>query len=107
MARPPEEVEAILLRTLEEARKHFPVDAAYLFGSYAQGKPDEWSDIDVAIFSSAAGQLSLKERVNRMAKIRIAVGAEIELHVYSDACLARARPNNIYGHILETGRKIA
>ncbi|MEO0094271.1 MAG: nucleotidyltransferase domain-containing protein [candidate division WOR-3 bacterium] len=27
------------------------ITAAYLFGSYAKGKPSEWSDIDVALVS--------------------------------------------------------
>ena len=29
----------------------FPIKQAYLFGSYASGKQDEWSDIDIAIIS--------------------------------------------------------
>jgi predicted nucleotidyltransferase len=31
--------------------KGFPVKEAYLYGSYANGLPDEWSDIDVAVVS--------------------------------------------------------
>jgi predicted nucleotidyltransferase len=29
----------------------FPVKEAYLFGSYANGIPNEWSDIDLAVIS--------------------------------------------------------
>lgn len=29
----------------------FPIKEAFLFGSYAHGKQDEWSDIDLAIVS--------------------------------------------------------
>lgn len=33
-------------------REHkIPIQAVYLFGSYAKGKPRQWSDIDVAIIS--------------------------------------------------------
>lgn len=32
-------------------QKGIGVNEAYLYGSYANGEPDEWSDIDVAIVS--------------------------------------------------------
>jgi len=31
--------------------ENYPVSAAYLFGSYAKGKANKWSDIDTAIIS--------------------------------------------------------
>jgi predicted nucleotidyltransferase len=31
--------------------KKYPISAVYLFGSYATGKANQWSDIDVAIIS--------------------------------------------------------
>ncbi len=31
---------------------NFNFEALYLFGSYAVGKPDKWSDIDVAVISN-------------------------------------------------------
>jgi predicted nucleotidyltransferase len=35
---------------VDELRKrNIDIVAAYLFGSYAEGKPTDWSDIDVAI----------------------------------------------------------
>ncbi len=37
------------LSVLEE--KGFPIEHAYLFGSYANGTQNEWSDIDVAVIS--------------------------------------------------------
>ena len=36
---------------LELNNKGFNVSDAYLFGSYASGRQDEWSDIDVGIVS--------------------------------------------------------
>ena len=33
------------------AEKGFHISEAYLYGSYANGKPDKWSDIDLAIIS--------------------------------------------------------
>lgn len=42
----------VLLRYLNKVREKYPVDAAYLFGSYAVDQAREESDIDVAIVSS-------------------------------------------------------
>lgn len=36
----------------ELSSRNIIVTAAYLFGSYAWGSPDEWSDIDVAVITS-------------------------------------------------------
>lgn len=107
MARSAEELNDILGRTIEEARRHFRVEAAYLFGSYAQGKPHEWSDIDIALFSPDAEEIRLEDKIRHLARIRLAIGAEIELHLYSDKKLKNPPPASMSKHILATGRKIA
>lgn len=38
-----------LIKTIE--KNGISISAAYLFGSYARGKANEWSDIDVALVS--------------------------------------------------------
>ncbi|MBA7510112.1 hypothetical protein ES705_02087 [subsurface metagenome] len=38
-----------LIKTIE--KNGISISAAYLFGSYAKGKANEWSDIDVALVS--------------------------------------------------------
>jgi predicted nucleotidyltransferase len=39
------------------------IDSAYLFGSYAKGTENRWSDIDVAIISSDITDDRLEERI--------------------------------------------
>ena len=107
MVRSTEELDGILERTVEEANRCFPLTAAYLFGSYAEGKAHDASDIDIALFSPASDTMALPERLDALARIDIAVNAEVELHLYSDQALAEARPSNIVGHIIKTGRRIA
>ena len=50
------EIDAKIKKTLEnylaKISKHYRVDAAYLFGSFANGSQREYSDIDVCIVSS-------------------------------------------------------
>ena len=107
MARSTEELNTILQRTVQEASKRFEVTAAYLFGSYANGSATDESDIDIALFSPAADRMTLAARLDALVDIDIAVGAEVELHLFSNKCLTKARPSNIYGLILSEGRKIA
>lgn len=54
MAKVPSEIKNKLLKYIEELEaNNFPITQAILFGSYAKGNYTEWSDIDVAIVSSA------------------------------------------------------
>ena len=107
VARTAKELEDILQRTIDEVSRRLSLREAYLFGSYANGTADDNSDIDIALFSPTEDNLALEDRFRLIARVRYAVQAEIELHLYSDKCLKRAEPSNIYGHILATGRKIA
>lgn len=36
---------------IKNLESSIPISQAYLFGSYANGKPTKWSDIDVAVIS--------------------------------------------------------
>lgn len=105
MARQPIEVERIAAQTVAALRRHISVRRAYIFGSYAQGVPREDSDIDIAVFSPAVEGMSLDEKVGLVATIQKEVGTEVELHLFSDRCLEAARPTNLYGHIVQSGKE--
>jgi predicted nucleotidyltransferase len=54
---------------LEKLKENgIPVEAAYLFGSYAKGRAREWSDIDIAVISSNLSDDRFEERI-RLSKI--------------------------------------
>ncbi|MCL2142977.1 MAG: nucleotidyltransferase domain-containing protein [Methanomassiliicoccaceae archaeon] len=44
-------------RYADEVRQRFPVDRAYLFGSYAKGTADEKSDVDICFFLRDYGNM--------------------------------------------------
>ena len=50
-----------LARYLNKVRELYPVEAVYLFGSYATGQPREESDIDLAIVSPGFSGSRLKD----------------------------------------------
>jgi predicted nucleotidyltransferase len=42
----------VITSFLDEIQKNFSIDNAYLYGSFAKGTSNKWSDIDIAIISS-------------------------------------------------------
>jgi len=42
----------VITSFLDEIQKKFSIDNAYLYGSFAKGTSNKWSDIDIAIVSS-------------------------------------------------------
>lgn len=101
MAEVPVRIRAIINRYLIELEKnHFPVKRAVVFGSYAEGRADEWSDIDIALVSDVFEG----DRFNDRDKIR-----KITLSVSSDLSPLPFRPedfvpdNPLVQEILEKG----
>lgn len=100
------EIEKILSDALDYLSGKIAIDRAVLFGSYVNGEPDEWSDIDIAVFSRTVRDWTFEDKLVLMNGLK-KVCPDVELHLYSDADLREARPTNFYGHILETGKKVA
>ena len=57
------ELEKIVRVFLDEIQKRYHVDSAYLFGSYARGTQDRWSDIDLAVVSPDFSEDLFEERM--------------------------------------------
>ncbi len=53
MAYTKDEAIAVIRAFLERIRQELPIDRAYLFGSHATGRSSDYSDIDLAIVTSA------------------------------------------------------
>lgn len=104
MAKIPDQIREVLkkyIHTLEE--NHIHVRRAVLFGSYAEGRANEWSDIDIALVSESFDG----DRFNDRSKIR-----RITLSVSSDLSPLPFRPedfiseNPFVREILEKGVRI-
>ena len=57
--------------------KGFLINKAYLFGSFVNGKNDEWSDIDLVIISPQIGDDRLEERI-RLTEIATSIDDRLE-----------------------------
>lgn len=61
----------------ELAVNNFPFEEIYLFGSFAQNKAHQWSDVDVAVVSDKLG-VNWDENENLLWYIRRKVNSRIE-----------------------------
>lgn len=98
------EVLKSLDRFIEQVRGlGIPVEAAYLFGSYAQGRSTEWSDIDLALVSSAFQGTKFYDR-RKLDRAVIAVDTAIEPHPYRPEDFKESNPSA--REIMRTGIRI-
>jgi predicted nucleotidyltransferase len=97
----------IINQVVSDLRKRVRISAAFVFGSYAVGTPDKWSDIDLAIFSPDVTDWSIEQKAELSADIKLHCNSNVELHIFSADALIQARPTNFCGHIIETGKKVA
>lgn len=100
------EIREIIKKAMETVSREIDVETAFLFGSYAFGAAHEHSDIDLAVFSSSVENWTLDRRIRLAARIKD-VSPYLEVHIYPLSKLRDARPTNFYGHIIETGKKVA
>ena len=80
---PKAEVKKIIKKYASALKKaRYPFFAMYVFGSYAKGTPNQWSDIDVAVVSD---RLKKQYAANRFLlwKLRRDVDTRIEPHRFT------------------------
>ena len=76
------EIDAIVMKNvqlfLDKLRRNgITISKAYIFGSYAKGKADRWSDIDIAIVSPQISEDRFEERV-KLTKLAVSVDDRLE-----------------------------
>lgn len=99
--------EAILKKTkkfLEIIRESgILVEEAYLFGSWVQGKANEWSDIDLAIVSPNFEGNRFYDR-RKLDEALLEVDTDIQVHLYRPEDFNESNPFVV--EILRTGIRI-
>ncbi len=103
MVKSQDQVKAALAEFIKLLESTVDLYAVVLFGSYAKGKPKEFSDIDVAVFSPAFRKDPLEE-MTLLLKLRRKVDIDIEpLPFNKEAFLHQARTDFV-SEILAHGR---
>ena len=83
-----------------------PVNKVILYGSYANGKPDNNSDIDIAIISSKKSEKSFLDDLSYLWIEAAKVDTKIEPLLFSSLEEKNREPNSFLSEILRTGKVI-
>jgi|SRR3989338_6459805 len=87
------------------ARK-FPIKQVVLFGSYAQGKPSEQSDIDLAVFSPKFSDKNHLKDVNFLWSEAAKIDSRIEPLPFSTAEIKNVDSRSFLAEILRSGKTV-
>jgi predicted nucleotidyltransferase len=79
------------------------VRAAYVFGSHVEGTPDQWSDIDVAVFMEGVEHWDIHQRAKAMALVMEKVGNDVEAHLFPVSSLNNPPRASFAQYILRHG----
>lgn len=100
---PRETVIAKLKEVLNSLRESMPIDGAYLFGSYANGNPKPYSDVDVAVISPEFGKHYVNETVFLMDAFH-GTGLMVEPHVFTREEYEQATKGTfLYNEVIQKG----
>lgn len=82
---------------------HIPVKQAVLFGSYAKGNYNDWSDIDLALVSEVFEGIRIRDR-SKIRPITLKISSDLEVLPYRPQDFNMDDP--FVKEILRTGIKI-
>lgn len=105
MVKTKDRLEQILKEYINILIRQFNIHAIVLFGSYANGKPREYSDIDLAVFSESFGNDPLSE-MTLLCKMRRRVDTDIEPLPFSKEDFLTHSEKDFIHEILEKGKMI-
>jgi len=84
-------------------KNHIHIQQAFLFGSYASGTFDSWSDIDVALVSVDFSGSRFYDR-NAIRKVKLSVSSDLEPLPYRPEDFNETDP--FVKRIIETGIRV-
>jgi len=94
-------------QAIQALSRYARVRAAYLFGSRVEGKPDEFSDVDIAAFIDNLKNWDFWRRAEIAVLVQKEVGDDIELHFFPAEALTHAEPASFAAYILSHGIPVA
>ena len=104
MAEIPDRVRRIIERYIAALQQNnVPISQAVLFGSYAQGNYQEWSDIDIALVSNIFEGKRFDDR-GKIRRINLSVSSDLEILPYRPEDFTPDDP--FVKNIMETGVRI-
>lgn len=93
--------------TLAACARRAGVVAAYFFGSRAEGRADEWSDYDIALFVEGAEEWDMVRKARFCAAVQEQAGDDMELHVFPASQHAAPHPASFAAWVKKEGVALA
>lgn len=104
MVKIPDKIKTIIEDYITKLRdNNISVKYAYLFGSYAKGNNNEWSDIDVAIISDSFEGVRIKDK-DKIRRITLSVSSNLEILPFNPEDFSLENP--LAKEIIETGIRL-
>jgi hypothetical protein len=100
------ELRRIVREYVRALESEIRVSKVILYGSYAHGKPHEWSDVDIAVISPDFDGLDRWERQALLGRKRLGCDLSLEPLGYSLEEYENAHPLTFLGEIKRTGKVI-
>jgi len=104
MAQIPDKINRTINRYLAALKENsIPIKTAVLFGSYATGKYQNWSDIDIALVSDifSGNRITDKDKIRA---ITLSISSEIEVLPFAPQDFTSSNP--FANEIISTGIKL-
>ncbi|HEX77383.1 MAG TPA: nucleotidyltransferase domain-containing protein [Dehalococcoidia bacterium] len=95
-----------IIRKFVDTLKPVRVHKVILFGSYASGSPDEWSDIDIAVISDDFKRLGHNRTIRLLARAHRRCNASLEPLAFTLEEYERADHLSFLGQIKRQGKVI-
>jgi len=104
MVRQYDEIKKIVLQYIENLKKQIHIERVILYGSYAENRANEHSDIDLAIISPDVNDDNLIEYLQLLTRsIPRKIDIDIEPLIFSTEEYASATPVEFLGNIKKNG----
>ncbi|MBU0559911.1 MAG: nucleotidyltransferase domain-containing protein [Bacteroidetes bacterium] len=104
MVKIPDKIRAIIENYISLlADNNITVNNAYLFGSYAKGFQNEWSDIDIAIVSDSFEGIRIKDR-DKIRRYALSISSSLEILPFNPKDFSVENP--LAKEIMETGIRL-
>lgn len=94
----------VILRFKDALSKYINVESLILFGSYVNGHPDKYSDIDVAVVSSDFSKTNPIKNLQFLFKIAKEVDIDIEPLAFLPEEINHPDPRSFESEILKKGK---
>ncbi|MBM3128462.1 MAG: nucleotidyltransferase domain-containing protein [Chloroflexi bacterium] len=100
------EIKQLIRQFIPRLQPEVRVEKVVLFGSYLNGEPDEWSDVDIAVISNDFGKFDFWEQARFLAQRQWRDFSLLEVHPYTLRDYRRASHLTFLGEIKRTGKVI-